>query len=188
MLVPIFYFYRRFVFILSVILLRNNILVLILIQVGLIQFQLALLHLVKPLESRSTLWKQTLDECTYLILVSLLMCFTNFVADPEDRIWVGVAYISLMIANIGVHLIILILSTCKVFWLKLKRCFARRHLFKCCFFCLKKTQPKASHCEEPEQIELGFDRNVFGNEQENPDDRFGLLPEDRKNYEYYRRS
>ena len=35
-LVPIFYFYRRFVFILSVILLRNNILVLILIQVGLI--------------------------------------------------------------------------------------------------------------------------------------------------------
>ena len=69
MLVPIFYFYRRLAFISSVILLRSNILALISIQVGLIQFKLALLHMGKPLESRADLIKQTLDECTYLILV-----------------------------------------------------------------------------------------------------------------------
>ena len=138
MLVPIFYFYRRLAFISSVILLRSNILALISIQVGLIQFQLALLHLGKPLESRAALIKQTLDECTYLILVQLLLCFTNFVPDPEDRIYIGIAYMSVMIANMGLHIMILILSTCKVFCLKSKRCFARRHLYNCCCFWLKK--------------------------------------------------
>ena len=70
---------------------------------------LAVLYLLKPLESRSALIKQTLDECTYLLLVYNLMCFTDFVPSPEDRSNLGYAYLAIMNGNIGIHLIILIL-------------------------------------------------------------------------------
>ena len=69
------------------------------------------MYTLKPLESRGTLMKQTLDECTYLVLVYLLMCFTNFIPDPEVRNQVGIAYISVMMLNMGVHLLFLISSS-----------------------------------------------------------------------------
>ena len=102
------FLYRRLIFVSSVILLRTNILALLLILVGLIQFSMAVFHLLKPLESRGALLIQTIDECTYLLLVYLIMCFTNFVPDPEYRINIGVAYISVIGTNIGIHLYILI--------------------------------------------------------------------------------
>ena len=140
MFVPIFFFYRRLIFIASVILLRENVLGLFSIQISLILCYLTVLLLLKPLESRSALKKQTFDECTYLVLIYLLMCFTNFVPDPENRSKIGNAYISVMIVNIGVHLIILIGSTILSFRLKIKRCFARRSLYRCCCFWKKKTR------------------------------------------------
>ena len=139
---PTMFFYRRLIFICSVILLRNNILALILIQVGMIQFQLAVLHLLRTFETKASLWKQTQDECTYLLLIYVLMCFTNFVPDPEQKSQLGIAYISIMFTNIGLHFITLIRSTISYIVISIKRCFVRRHLYWCWCSCFKCCQKK----------------------------------------------
>ena len=135
LLVPTIFFYRRLIFISSMILLRKNIFALILIQIGMIQFQLGVLHLLRTFDSRASLWKQTQDECTYLLLIYVLMCFTDFVPDPEQRSNLGIVYIIIMLSNIGLHLITLIRSTISSIVLNIKRCFARRHLYLCWFCC-----------------------------------------------------
>ena len=136
LLKPTFFLYRRLIFISSVILFRTNILVLIIIQIGMIQFQLALLHTLRTFDSRKNLWKETQDECTYLLLFYVLMCFTDFVPDPELRSKLGIAYICIMFTNIGLHLITLIRSTISSSVLAFKRCFVK--------FCQKKIKSMPS--------------------------------------------
>ena len=155
LLVPTVFVYRRLIFISSIILLRKNIFFLILIQISMVQFQLFALHSMRVFETKEDLWKQTLDECTYLLLLYVLMCFSDSVPDPELRSHLGIVYISIIIANIGVHLIILIRSTISSLCLSLKRCWARRHLYHCwccccCKCCIKKTRPVPTALNEPE--------------------------------------
>ena len=140
LLLPTIFFYRRLIFITSIIFLGKNIFALLVIQFCMIQFTLATLHSLRIFESKATLWKQTQDECTYLLLFYVLMCFTDFVPDPELRSELGKAYISIMFTNIGLHLISLIRSTITSILLGFKRCFVRRHLCRCLrsfFFCCK---------------------------------------------------
>ena len=85
LLAPMIFFYRRLIFIGSIILLKDNIFVLIMIQTSMVQFQLFVLHSLRIFESKAALWKQTQDECTYLLLIYVLMLFTDFVPDPEQR-------------------------------------------------------------------------------------------------------
>ena len=108
LLVPTIFFYRRLIFISSIILLKDNIFVLILIQTCMVQLQLLVLHSLRIFESKAALWKQTLDECTYLLLIYVLMLFTDFVPDPEQRNLIGRVYIGITFTNIGVHFISLI--------------------------------------------------------------------------------
>ena len=141
---PTIFFYRRLIFTSSTIIFRQNILALILIQIGLIHFQLIVLHSLRIFESRAALWKQTQDEFTYLLLIYVLICFTDLVPDPEQRNNLGVAYICIMFTNIGLHMIPLIWSTISSAGRSLKRCYVRRHLNKCCCCGKKKTKPIAS--------------------------------------------
>ena len=55
--VPTIFFFRRLVFISSIILLRENILVLILIQTGTIVFNLGIIHTLRTFETRAILKK-----------------------------------------------------------------------------------------------------------------------------------
>ena len=149
LLMPTIFLYRRLIFVTSTILLKDNIFALILIQIGLIQFQLVILHMLRTFESRAALWKQTLDEVTYLLLIYIIMCFTDFVPDPEQRRLLGIVYLSIMFINIGLHLITLIRSTISSIVLSFKRWFARRHLYWCwcsCFlFCRRQARSEPSH-------------------------------------------
>jgi hypothetical protein len=54
---------------------------------------------------------EIMNEETVLILTYLLMCFTDFVPDPETRSDVGRVYMLVAITNIGVHLIFLAMGT-----------------------------------------------------------------------------
>ena len=71
-------------------------------------FQLAVLHILRPLESKIELKIKTFDECIYLVLINLLICFTDYIPDPEYRNKVGIAYISVMLSSIGFHLMIVL--------------------------------------------------------------------------------
>ena len=139
MLVPMIFFYRRLLFVYSALLLGNYLLVQLVIQISMIQFYLTILHSFRPQESRMSLHKQTFDECTYIILIYLLMCFTNFIPDPVIRSKLGVAYNSVMLSNVGFHLIMMVYSSIQSIVLMIKRIYARRHLYKYC--CIRKKIP-----------------------------------------------
>ena len=138
MSVPMIFLYRRLIYVYSALLLSKYLIAQIAIQILIIQFYLAILHLLRPIESKADLWKQTLDECTYLLLIYILLCFTCFIDDFETKNKLGYVYTSIMFTNIGIHLILMIKSFISTLILRVKRCFARRHLYK--FFCfMKKT-------------------------------------------------
>ena len=64
-----------------------------------------------PLESKFETLMEVMNEYTILILAYLLMCFTDFVPDPETRSLAGRAYMIVAITNIGIHLICLVVGT-----------------------------------------------------------------------------
>ena len=140
LVMPTVFVYRRLIFITSIILLGDNIFFLTLIQISMVLFQLFALHSLRVFESKADLWKQTQDECTYLLLLYVFMCFNDFVPDPEMRSELGIVYISIMFSNIGVHFINLIRSTLSSLILSVKRNWKRRHLYicMCCFKCCRK--------------------------------------------------
>ena len=52
-----------------------------------------------------------MNECTVLLFIYCMMCFTDFVPDPETRSYVGYFYMGFISANVLVHLIFLVLET-----------------------------------------------------------------------------
>ena len=138
MLVPMIFFYRRLLYVYSALLLGEYLLLQLVIQIFMIQFFLTILYSFRPLESRLTLHKQTFDEFTYLFLIYILLCFTNFIPDPIMRSKLGVAYNSVIFTNVGFHLIFMIKSIANNLVLGVKRIFARRRLYKYC--CIRKNK------------------------------------------------
>ena len=136
MLVPMIFFYRRLLYVYSALLLGKYLIAQLFIQLFMILFYLTILHTFRPLESRKSLLQNTIDECTYLLLIYILLCFTNFIPDPEMRYNFGIVYIIVIFSNVGFHLILMINSSIKSLVLLVKRYKARRHLYRCC--CIKK--------------------------------------------------
>lgn len=71
---------------------------------------------------------EVMNECTIIILLYGLMCFTDFVPSPETRSGIGLVYIGVTITFIGVHVIKLLLQTCfrlKLGWKRYCYCWKR---------------------------------------------------------------
>ena len=81
------------------------------IQISFSIFMIIYLPWHRPLESKFATFMEVMNEETILILTYLLMCFTDFVPDPEARSQVGRVYMLVSITNIGVHLICLAVGT-----------------------------------------------------------------------------
>jgi hypothetical protein len=81
------------------------------IQIMFSIFMIIYLPWHRPLESKFALYMEVMNEETILILTYLLMCFTDFVPNPETRSEVGRAYMLVAITNIGIHLICLVVGT-----------------------------------------------------------------------------
>ena len=65
-------------------------------------------YLFSQLHSRDSIRTETFNELTTLLLIYLLMCFSDFVSDPELRNKLGYIYIGVIFTNIATHLLILI--------------------------------------------------------------------------------
>ena len=58
----------------------------------------------RPLESSFALRVETANECTVLVLLSLLLCLTDFVPDAAIRNEIGFAYMGVSLTNMCLNL------------------------------------------------------------------------------------
>jgi hypothetical protein len=80
-----------------------------------------------PLESFFAVRMAVMDEWTILLLSYGMMCFTDFVPDPETRSeMIGPFYIIIILANVLIHLIFLVIDFGSKSKLKWKRCLKNR--------------------------------------------------------------
>ena len=86
-------------------------------------FMIELLLWYWPLNSNFAVRMEVLNECTVLLLGYCMMCFTDFVPEPETRSHVGIFYMGFTAANVLVHIIFLILETSYNLKLRCKRCY-----------------------------------------------------------------
>ena len=93
-----------------------------------------------------------MNECTVLLFIYCMMCFTDFVPDPETRSYVGYFYMGFISANVLVHLIFLVLETF-------------RKLRKDCRGCYSKYIAKKNKTKHPRPVDVA---NARLNDAENP--------------------
>mmetsp|Transcript_169 Transcript_169/g.310 ORF Transcript_169/g.310 Transcript_169/m.310 type:complete len:94 (-) Transcript_169:185-466(-) len=82
------------------------------------------------MSSRFANWVETTNELTTLLILYMLMLFTDFVGEPEERGDLGIAYISIIIAFAIAHGIILLVSTIMLLIKKIRGCCYRRKMKK----------------------------------------------------------
>ena len=75
-------------------------------------FMILLLLWYWPLESNFAVRVEVMNECTILLLGYCMMCFTDFVPEPETRSNIGLLYMGITVGNVFVHLTFLVIETC----------------------------------------------------------------------------
>ena len=58
-----------------------------------------------PFETKEANLFEIFNDCTQLVLIYGLFCFTDFVKEPETREEVGSAYIGVSLGNMTIHLL-----------------------------------------------------------------------------------
>ena len=77
----------------------------------------------RPMESIFATKMELFNECTNLMVLYLLMIFSDFVRDPETRSNVGTFYICVIIAFAGVHIIFMLYDSFKQLYWRARRRF-----------------------------------------------------------------
>ena len=67
-----------------------------------------LIQWYRPYESRFANWIETFNECSFLMLVYLVICFTDFVPDPRVRSNLGLLFIGQNCGMMLVHIVIIV--------------------------------------------------------------------------------
>ena len=80
----------------------------------------------RPLESAYLNNIELFNEGITLIALYLLMCFSDFVPEPEARSNAGLAFICSLCLYAAVHICFLITSTCASIWYSLRKVYYQR--------------------------------------------------------------
>ena len=123
---PMIFFGRRVLFAVSAVLLKDCLWAQLAIQIMVSVFMIIYLMWYKPLESPFALRIEVMNECTVIVQTYGLFCFTDFVPAPETRIEIAYVYMGVCLANILVHLTLLLLATGHKLKLMCKK------KFRCC--------------------------------------------------------
>ena len=83
-----------------------------------------------PHNTRFAVKIEVMNECSLIILTYGLMCFTDFVPEPETRSLVGECYIVVTISNYAIHIFFLLRFNIGHLWWKCRRRFYRRRAIK----------------------------------------------------------
>ena len=99
------------------------------IQVGTSVALVILLGWYRPLESLFSNVIEVFNEVITLMILYLMMCFSDFVGDPKTRSHCGVAFIVIILFFVSVHILILTIGVYKqVRHLIRSKYYARRNL------------------------------------------------------------
>ena len=111
LLYPGLFFARRIALIVSVLLIGDYLWVQLAIQLAFSTTMVIYLMHVWPLETSLATKIEVFNECTIVVLHYGLLCFTDYVPDPTTRSWLGLAYITVSLSNLLVHLFLLVLGS-----------------------------------------------------------------------------
>ena len=81
----------------------------------------------RPLESSFALRVETANECTVLVLLSLLLCLTDFVPDAATRNEIGFAYMGVSLTNICLNLALVLYQSLKMSYKRILRWWYKRN-------------------------------------------------------------
>jgi len=85
----------------------------------------------EPLETRSAVWFEVANEYTTLILLTLLMCMSDFVTDLEVKNYIGFVFIGVICFFAAfVHIVPMFVTAAKRIQLSLRRFINRRRLLR----------------------------------------------------------
>jgi len=85
-------------------------------------FMIMYLFWYRPLDSVFALRMEVMNETTLTFLYYGMLCFTDFVPEPETRSLLGFIYMGVSLVNILVHLTFLALASCNKIKLRCKKC------------------------------------------------------------------
>ena len=108
MVIPITFFTRRMIFVITVLLMDNFLWGQLAIQNFVSLFLVIFIQWYKPFDTKLANTVETFNECTVIVLNYGLMCFTDFVPYADIRSTLGIYYLSLCLGNIFVHLIMML--------------------------------------------------------------------------------
>ena len=129
LVVPIMFFMRRVIFVVTALLLRKvwvQLAVQTFVAVGMVIY----VQWYKPYETNFANNMETFNEATILMLNYYLFCFTDFVPIATIRNDLGVYYIYTSFFNIAVHLLIMFYNSILQIRIKILKCCHARRLKK----------------------------------------------------------
>ena len=83
------------------------------LQFGLSTLLIIVIHWTRPLDSDFATRMETFNECTNMVVLYMLMLFSDFVGKPETRSQIGLIYIGVIICFALVHLVFIFGDTFK---------------------------------------------------------------------------
>lgn len=123
----VIFFMRRASFVFTVLVIRESLFTQLASQNFISLLMLIYLQWYKPLDSKFSNNIETFNEGTIISLTYFLFCFTDFVPDPATRDGLGNYYNYVGLANIAVHLFIMLASSFVSIRLSIrKRCHLRK--------------------------------------------------------------
>lgn len=109
---PIMYFGRRLAFVLTVVYLPEFFWAMIATQFAISTSLIMFLQWDRPLENRFAAGLQTFNECTTLIVLYLVLCFSDFVETAQTRSSLGLVFIGVVSFNVVTHIINMFIQIC----------------------------------------------------------------------------
>ena len=125
LLVPLSYFLRRIAMCLCLVFWIEFFWGQIAVQIMATVFVIILLQWSRPLESNFATNMETFNEVITLLVIYLLMCFSDFVGDPTMRNECGKAFIAIVIFYALVHITLLFKDVIAKLILSCRKCFLR---------------------------------------------------------------
>mmetsp|Transcript_20920 Transcript_20920/g.28177 ORF Transcript_20920/g.28177 Transcript_20920/m.28177 type:complete len:315 (-) Transcript_20920:320-1264(-) len=120
------YFARRFLLCLTLVYWQKFFWGQLLIQYICSLFLIIFVQWVKPLDNRHANNMATFDECATILVLYMLMYFSDFLPDPVVRNDFGIAYIVIVVVYAGVHMAFLYYDSGRSLFLRLRHAYRWR--------------------------------------------------------------